>query len=70
MFKTSCPRCKAELEDARLEVVGGTFRASKMWLGEDGFATTDAKTFDTNDEIVYCHACEEQFPLGECLDEE
>jgi len=67
MFRLTCPKCGAEPEDARLEVVYGRFRASKMWLQEDGFATMDAKTFDTDEETVYCHACERWFSLGNCL---
>lgn len=69
MFRLICPKCGVEPEDAKLEVVSGSFRASKMWLQEDGFATTDAKSFDTDEETVYCHACERFFPLGDCLDD-
>ena len=69
-FKLSCPRCKATPDKAILEVVRGTFEARHMYLGKDGFSITDAKPFDTSDEIVYCHACNELISLGECLDEE
>lgn len=67
MFRTTCPKCGAQSEDAKLEVVSGRFRASKMWLQEDGFATIDAKTFDTDEETVYCHSCERWFSLGDCF---
>jgi uncharacterized protein YbaR (Trm112 family) len=67
MFGLTCPKCNSPYDVAKLEVVSGTFHASKMWLREDGFATTDAKTFDTDKEIVYCHVCERLFPLEECL---
>lgn len=69
-FKLSCPRCKAEPDDARLEVISGVFNARAMYLQEDGFATMDAKQFDTDEEKVYCHACEQTMSLGECLDDE
>lgn len=69
-FKLSCPRCKAMPDDARLEVTSGIFRARALFLSEDGFATMDAKQFDTDNEMVFCHACEETFSLGECLDDE
>jgi uncharacterized protein YbaR (Trm112 family) len=69
MFRLTCPKCGSPYDVAKLEVVAGTFRASKMWLREDGFATMDAKTFDTDEETVYCHVCERMFPLGDCLDD-
>jgi hypothetical protein len=69
-FKTTCPRCKAAPEDAMLEVVSGIFRARAMYLQPDGFATMHAKQFDTDEEQVYCHACEQTMSLGECLDDE
>lgn len=69
MFRLTCPKCGAEPDEAMLEVVFGTFRASKMWLREDGFAAMDAKSFDTDEETVYCHKCERLFPLGDCLEE-
>jgi hypothetical protein len=65
-FKTTCPRCNAAPEDACLLVIG--FIAScSIPLGEDGFSTEDASFFDTNEETVRCSACEETFPLGECI---
>lgn len=69
MFRLTCPRCGAQPDKAMLEVVSGMFRASKMWLRENGFATVDAKTFDTEGEIVWCAACGQAFPLGDCLEE-
>lgn len=68
MFRLTCPKCGAGPDEARLEVVSGMFRASKMWLREDGFATMDAKSFDTDDEAVLCHACGRFFSLGDCVD--
>lgn len=69
-FKLSCPRCKAKPEDARLEVVGGTFEANRMYLERDGFNVAAAKSFNTDDEKVYCNACNEFMSLGECLEED
>ncbi len=69
MFRLTCPKCGAGPDEANLQVVSGNFRASKMWLRRDGFAAMDAKTFDTDEEVVYCGACGARFPLGDCLDE-
>ena len=69
MFNLTCPRCGAKEEDARLAVISGTFRATKMYLCEDGFATADAKQFDTDNEKVYCHVCDTVMDLRECMDE-
>ena len=70
MFRLTCPKCGSPYDVAKLEVIAGTFRASKMWLHSDGFTTMNAKTFDTDEETVYCHVCERIFPLGECLDKD
>lgn len=69
MFRLTCPKCGAKPDKAMLEVMSGTFRAAKMWLREDGFATMDAKSFDTDEETVYCHSCERRFSLGDCAEE-
>lgn len=69
MFRLTCPRCGAEPDDARLKVVSGTFQAEGMLLQEDGFATMDARQFNTDHEMVRCSECEAVFPLGECLEE-
>lgn len=71
MFNLTCPRCKAEPDAALLEVVSGTFSASGLLLSRDGFATMDARRFDTSDEKVACRACgDRDISLGECLPEE
>lgn len=69
-FKLSCPRCKAEPDAAQLEVVLGKFECVHVKLQEDGFDLMEAKQLNTEDEQVFCNACEETFPLGECLDDE
>lgn len=69
MFRLTCPKCGAEPCEAWLEVMSGRFRASNMWLQEDGFAAMDAKSFDTDEETVYCHKCKRWFSLGDCLEE-
>lgn len=67
MFDATCPKCGAPPEVAQLEIVSGRFTASKMYLQPDGFATTDAKNFSTDEEKVFCHRCRKTFDLGECL---
>ena len=67
MFSLTCPRCKAPPDEAHLEVVSGTFNAIGMRLQEDGFATSDANQFNTDEEWVFCNACDARFPLGECM---
>jgi len=53
-FETACRGCGAEGE---MEVVAGTFDAQGMRLCEDGFATSDAKTFNTSSEVASCRMC-------------
>jgi len=66
-FRTSCPRCGAAEEDACLEVVYAEVSLGGVPLQEDGFSLSDAKSMDTTNELVKCHACNWTFPLGECL---
>jgi len=66
-FSLICPRCSAPPEDARLAVVSGRFSARSMPLNDDGFSPTDARGFDTDDEVVHCSMCDSRFPIGECL---
>lgn len=60
-FNTTCPYCKKEGE---LHVVHMTV-CTKIPLGPDGFSTTDAKYFESSDEVVKCEACDKTFPLSE-----
>jgi len=39
-----------------------------MYLQPEGFATTDAKNFDTDEEKVFCHHCKKTFDLGDCME--
>lgn len=62
-----CPHCGACPDDARLEVVSGTFVARRVLLTEDGFDLMDAKRLDTEDEVVRCDACGASFPLSDVM---
>lgn len=62
-YSTTCPYCKKE--DC-LRVVHFTANTS-IPLQPDGFATTDAKFFDTSDEIVHCQECNKEFSLSEVM---
>ena len=56
-YKLDCPICGAEPEDARLEVISGTFQTRKMFVVPDGFSFSDAKGVCTSDEQVRCDNC-------------
>jgi uncharacterized protein YbaR (Trm112 family) len=60
-FKTVCPYCK----EGSLQVISGSFYARGMTLAGDGFCTTDAQSFSTEDEVVKCDLCNKEFPLSE-----
>ncbi|MCR4427560.1 MAG: hypothetical protein NUW23_15490, partial [Firmicutes bacterium] len=62
MYRTTCPKCGAE---DSLYVVSGYFRATRMFLTQDGFSPMDAKQFDTEDEKVECDSCGATFDLGD-----
>jgi hypothetical protein len=65
-FDTSCPYCHV---DGRLRVIH--FEANTdIRLCADGFATTDAKYFNTAEEVVHCEACGVDFPLSEVCNNE
>lgn len=66
MQTIKCPMCAISLDDpdAHFEIVSGTFRATRMPLTLDGFAFTDAKNVDTEDEIARCCTCNQTAPLG------
>lgn len=68
MFKLNCPRCGAEEVKARLEVVSGRFMSNRVYLEKDGFDLYASNGLDTEDEMVYCHACECTFTLDECYE--
>jgi len=53
MFETKCIKCGEE----SLHVIAGTFTARGMTVTRDGFATTDAREFDTDNEMVSCTEC-------------
>jgi uncharacterized Zn finger protein len=61
MYQAICPACG---EEDTLEVIGGKFTASKMFLHEDGFSFVDARQIDTEDEIVSCRNCGKDFSLA------
>lgn len=60
-FDTACPYCHVDGELAVVHLTADT----DIPLHEDGFSTTDAKRFDTSDEVVHCKACDKRFPLSE-----
>lgn len=62
-FVTECPKCGGDLF-----VVGGVFSA-RIRISPDGFSTQDAKTFDTQDEVVACGSCSYRGPLAMVGDE-
>jgi len=62
MFITKCPRCNA---DDRLTVISGVFITTGMCLTEDGFAFSEAKSVNTEDENVQCSACQYMFDLSD-----
>ena len=60
MFITKCPRCN---DEDQLEVTSGIFMANGLRLCSDGFAFSEARGIDTEDEVVTCRECESQFDL-------
>lgn len=59
MFVTKCGKCGKKT----LEVVSGRFSATGMTLTATGFSPSDAKNFDTEDEVVRCTSCKTTQPL-------
>jgi len=66
-YKLDCPRCGAVPETAALQVIGGEFETSGVYLEPDGFAFSDAKQVNTTEERVRCSVCEAVFDLSECV---
>lgn len=64
-FKTVCPKCGKK---DQLFVSSGVFYAQGLFLAEDGFAFSDAKQVDTEDEWVECGACGAGFSSQEVTD--
>jgi hypothetical protein len=60
MWILECPKCGAE---DTMNVIGGKWSGSTP-LCVDGFAIGDGHC-DTEDELVWCTACEKKFPLSE-----
>lgn len=60
-FSTVCPYCK---EDGSLMVIRFTAMTA-IPLTSDGFSTEDARSIDTEDEIVLCEECKKEFSLSE-----
>lgn len=69
MWNLTCPKCGAPTDRAQLRIVSGTFECQGVFLAEDGFALCDARQLSTDNELVFCGACEKTFPLHECAKE-
>jgi predicted nucleic acid-binding Zn ribbon protein len=63
VFKTTCPRCGAPPETAKLEIISGEFTATGIKLYSDGFSLDDYRKMSTSEEVVQCMVCEASFPL-------
>ena len=68
VFKTTCPRCGAPPETAKLEVVSGEFDAKGIKLYSDGFSLGDYQKMSTSEEVVQCMVCEASFPLSALME--
>jgi hypothetical protein len=66
-FILTCPYCGAGPTEAHLEIISGSFKASKMYLERDGFSFADCKELHTYQEKVFCNACFSIFYLEEIL---
>ena len=65
-YNLDCPKCGAPAEVARLKIVSGKFSAEDMMLWGDGFSFADAGRWDTQEERVFCHVCNQSFDLELC----
>jgi hypothetical protein len=62
MYKTTCPGCN---DSDCLYVIAGSFQAVSMPLKSDGFAFSEAKQIDTEEETVRCKSCTRMAPLSD-----
>ena len=60
-FETKCQKCGEE----NLNVTSGMFEAVGMPLTADGFSTSDASQFNTENELVTCGSCNTMFELSD-----
>lgn len=60
-FRTTCPDC-----DGRLYVISMKV-ATRIPVEPDGFSTTDAEFFDTEDEVIECDTCGRLFGCGDLM---
>lgn len=58
-YVDKCPLCKGPLYVTSYNVY------TKTRLTDDGFSSVDADFYNTDDEIVECDSCHEQFALWE-----
>lgn len=60
-----CPMCGAENKKARLEIIGLHVSGS-FPLSENGYYNlSDDGTSETDEEMVFCHACKQVFSYDE-----